>query len=89
MQQEQVPDELERSFHTFKVILGGGWGGCKRAAALRMQEAENSQKVLRLMLCLLLFSNKTSNSIKLVNLCSIFISTWLTAAGFIHLVGQR
>uniref|UniRef100_A0A8C9Z7F4 Calcium-activated potassium channel subunit alpha-1 n=1 Tax=Sander lucioperca TaxID=283035 RepID=A0A8C9Z7F4_SANLU len=27
-----------------------------------------------------------SNSIKLVNLCSIFISTWLTAAGFIHLV---
>uniref|UniRef100_A0A8C3IH13 Calcium-activated potassium channel subunit alpha-1 n=1 Tax=Chrysemys picta bellii TaxID=8478 RepID=A0A8C3IH13_CHRPI len=29
---------------------------------------------------------KTSNSIKLVNLCSIFISTWLTAAGFIHLV---
>lgn len=85
MQQEQVPDELERSFHTFKVILGGG----KRAAALRMQEAENSQKVLCLMLCLLLFSNKTSNSIKLVNLCSIFISTWLTAAGFIHLVGQR
>lgn len=30
-----------------------------------------------------------SNSIKLVNLCSIFISTWLTAAGFIHLVGGR
>ncbi|ELK09507.1 Calcium-activated potassium channel subunit alpha-1 [Pteropus alecto] len=29
---------------------------------------------------------KTSNSIKLVNLLSIFISTWLTAAGFIHLV---
>lgn len=27
-----------------------------------------------------------SNSIKLVNLLSIFISTWLTAAGFIHLV---
>ncbi|KAH0520011.1 Calcium-activated potassium channel subunit alpha-1 [Microtus ochrogaster] len=26
------------------------------------------------------------NSIKLVNLLSIFISTWLTAAGFIHLV---
>lgn len=88
MQQEQVPDESERSFHTFKVILGRG-GGCKRAAALRMQEAENSKKVLHLMLCLLLFLNKTSNSIKLVNLCSIFISTWLTAAGFIHLVGQR
>lgn len=30
-----------------------------------------------------------SNSIKLVNLCSIFISTWLTAAGFIHLVSYR
>ncbi len=30
-----------------------------------------------------------SNSIKLVNLCSIFISTWLTAAGFIHLVRGR
>ncbi|CAB1312851.1 unnamed protein product, partial [Coregonus sp. 'balchen'] len=30
-----------------------------------------------------------SNSIKLVNLCSIFISTWLTAAGFIHLVSGR
>ncbi|KAK3528741.1 hypothetical protein QTP70_011211 [Hemibagrus guttatus] len=29
---------------------------------------------------------ETRNSIKLVNLCSIFISTWLTAAGFIHLV---
>lgn len=29
-----------------------------------------------------------SNSIKLVNLCSIFISTWLTAAGFIHLVSM-
>nr|QBP05237.1 large-conductance calcium-activated potassium channel 1a [Petromyzon marinus] len=29
---------------------------------------------------------KTSNSIKLVNLLSIFISTWLTASGFIHLV---
>uniref|UniRef100_A0A672MCR7 Calcium-activated potassium channel subunit alpha-1 n=1 Tax=Sinocyclocheilus grahami TaxID=75366 RepID=A0A672MCR7_SINGR len=26
------------------------------------------------------------HSYKLVNLCSIFISTWLTAAGFIHLV---
>lgn len=30
-----------------------------------------------------------SNSIKLVNLCSIFISTWLTAAGFIHLVSHQ
>lgn len=30
-----------------------------------------------------------SNSIKLVNLCSIFISTWLTAAGFIHLVSEQ
>lgn len=30
-----------------------------------------------------------SNSIKLVNLCSIFISTWLTAAGFIHLVREK
>lgn len=29
-----------------------------------------------------------SNSIKLVNLLSIFISTWLTAAGFIHLVSS-
>ncbi|TWW78960.1 Calcium-activated potassium channel subunit alpha-1 BK channel BKCA alpha [Takifugu flavidus] len=32
------------------------------------------------------FLRALSNSIKLVNLCSIFISTWLTAAGFIHLV---
>lgn len=31
----------------------------------------------------------SSNSIKLVNLCSIFISTWLTAAGFIHLVSEN
>jgi len=30
---------------------------------------------------------KTSNSIKLVNLLSVFISIWLTGAGFIHLVG--
>uniref|UniRef100_A0A3Q2QK75 Calcium-activated potassium channel subunit alpha-1 n=1 Tax=Fundulus heteroclitus TaxID=8078 RepID=A0A3Q2QK75_FUNHE len=31
-------------------------------------------------------NSSLNNSIKLVNLCSIFISTWLTAAGFIHLV---
>ena len=29
---------------------------------------------------------KTSNSIKLVNLLTVFLSMWLTAAGFIHLV---
>uniref|UniRef100_A0A8C2VVF9 Calcium-activated potassium channel subunit alpha-1 n=1 Tax=Chinchilla lanigera TaxID=34839 RepID=A0A8C2VVF9_CHILA len=36
--------------------------------------------------CGLCLSLLRSNSIKLVNLLSIFISTWLTAAGFIHLV---
>lgn len=35
------------------------------------------------------FFTLCSNSIKLVNLCSIFISTWLTAAGFIHLVSGQ
>lgn len=31
---------------------------------------------------------KTSSSIRLAQLVSIFISVWLTAAGIIHLVGS-
>ncbi|TTZ04184.1 Calcium-activated potassium channel subunit alpha-1 [Bagarius yarrelli] len=42
--------------------------------------------VLSIAALVIYFIDSSNNSIKLVNLCSIFISTWLTAAGFIHLV---
>ncbi|KAK1791604.1 hypothetical protein P4O66_013596 [Electrophorus voltai] len=54
-----------------------GWG-LRFLRALRLIQFSEILQFLNIL--------KTSNSIKLVNLCSIFISTWLTAAGFIHLV---
>ncbi|XP_062330902.1 calcium-activated potassium channel subunit alpha-1a-like isoform X11 [Osmerus eperlanus] len=59
----------------FRVI---SYWGLRFLRALRLIQFSEILQFLNIL--------KTSNSIKLVNLCSIFISTWLTAAGFIHLV---
>ncbi|RMC11669.1 hypothetical protein DUI87_11791 [Hirundo rustica rustica] len=56
----------------------GSYWGLRFLRALRLIQFSEILQFLNIL--------KTSNSIKLVNLCSIFISTWLTAAGFIHLV---
>ncbi|KAE8280689.1 Calcium-activated potassium channel subunit alpha-1 [Larimichthys crocea] len=61
------------------VYLNRSWLGLRFLRALRLIQFSEILQFLNIL--------KTSNSIKLVNLCSIFISTWLTAAGFIHLVG--
>ncbi|XP_047233030.1 calcium-activated potassium channel subunit alpha-1 isoform X23 [Girardinichthys multiradiatus] len=60
------------------VYLNRSWLGLRFLRALRLMQFSEILQFLNIL--------KTSNSIKLVNLCSIFISTWLTAAGFIHLV---
>ncbi|KAJ8248579.1 hypothetical protein GJAV_G00243500 [Gymnothorax javanicus] len=60
------------------VYLHRSWLGLRFLRALRLIQFSEILQFLNIL--------KTSNSIKLVNLCSIFISTWLTAAGFIHLV---
>uniref|UniRef100_A0A7N8WTJ8 Calcium-activated potassium channel subunit alpha-1 n=1 Tax=Mastacembelus armatus TaxID=205130 RepID=A0A7N8WTJ8_9TELE len=60
------------------VYLNRSWIGLRFLRALRLIQFSEILQFLNIL--------KTSNSIKLVNLCSIFISTWLTAAGFIHLV---
>ncbi|XP_054605200.1 calcium-activated potassium channel subunit alpha-1 isoform X10 [Nothobranchius furzeri] len=60
------------------VYLSRSWLGLRFLRALRLIQFSEILQFLNIL--------KTSNSIKLVNLCSIFISTWLTAAGFIHLV---
>ncbi|XP_067996000.1 calcium-activated potassium channel subunit alpha-1 isoform X16 [Melanerpes formicivorus] len=60
------------------VYLNRSWLGLRFLRALRLIQFSEILQFLNIL--------KTSNSIKLVNLCSIFISTWLTAAGFIHLV---
>uniref|UniRef100_UPI00358DF9FE calcium-activated potassium channel subunit alpha-1-like isoform X3 n=1 Tax=Myxine glutinosa TaxID=7769 RepID=UPI00358DF9FE len=60
------------------VYLSRSWLGLRFLRALRLIQFSEILQFLSVL--------KTSNSIKLVNLLSIFISTWLTAAGFIHLV---
>uniref|UniRef100_A0A4W3IEJ9 BK channel n=1 Tax=Callorhinchus milii TaxID=7868 RepID=A0A4W3IEJ9_CALMI len=60
------------------VYLSRSWLGLRFLRALRLIQFSEILQFLNIL--------KTSNSIKLVNLISIFISTWLTAAGFIHLV---
>ncbi|XP_043911754.1 calcium-activated potassium channel subunit alpha-1 isoform X32 [Protopterus annectens] len=60
------------------VYLSRSWLGLRFLRALRLIQFSEILQFLNIL--------KTSNSIKLVNLLSIFISTWLTAAGFIHLV---
>ncbi|MGH0158463.1 UNVERIFIED_CONTAM: hypothetical protein FKN15_037666 [Acipenser sinensis] len=59
------------------VYLNRSWLGLRFLRALRLIQFSEILQFLNIL--------KTSNSIKLVNLLSIFISTWLTAAGFIHL----
>lgn len=72
-------------FRSFPYGGSGGLGvgvGTREALFLwKAAPGESSSVTWGFCLCLL-----HSNSIKLVNLLSIFISTWLTAAGFIHLV---
>ncbi|XP_038128585.1 calcium-activated potassium channel subunit alpha-1-like isoform X3 [Cyprinodon tularosa] len=76
-----VPDKEDQD--SFCFSLGGcfhmiSYWGLRFLRALRLIQFSEILQFLNIL--------KTSNSIKLVNLCSIFISTWLTAAGFIHLV---
>ncbi|KAM9716712.1 calcium-activated potassium channel subunit alpha-1a-like isoform 12-T12 [Menidia menidia] len=77
----QVVDKEDQD--SFCFSLGGcfhlvSYWGLRFLRALRLIQFSEILQFLNIL--------KTSNSIKLVNLCSIFISTWLTAAGFIHLV---
>ncbi|XP_076855991.1 calcium-activated potassium channel subunit alpha-1-like [Brachyhypopomus gauderio] len=60
------------------AYLNRSWLGLRFLKALRLIKMSEILQFLNII--------HTSNSIKLVNLCSIFISTWLTGAGFIHLV---
>ncbi|KAM8945905.1 calcium-activated potassium channel subunit alpha-1-like [Pelodytes ibericus] len=60
------------------LYLGGNWLGLRFLRALRLMELP---KIL-----LLLKVTKTSTAIKLSNLLCTFLSCWLTAAGFLHLM---
>uniref|UniRef100_A0A4W4HQM5 BK channel n=1 Tax=Electrophorus electricus TaxID=8005 RepID=A0A4W4HQM5_ELEEL len=60
------------------MYLNRSWLGMRFLRALRLIQISEILQFLNVV--------KTRDSIKLVNLCSIFISTWLTGAGFIHLV---
>uniref|UniRef100_A0A8C4VU52 Calcium-activated potassium channel subunit alpha-1 n=1 Tax=Gopherus evgoodei TaxID=1825980 RepID=A0A8C4VU52_9SAUR len=70
--------DSSQSLQVVSVYLNRSWLGLRFLRALRLIQFSEILQFLNIL--------KTSNSIKLVNLCSIFISTWLTAAGFIHLV---
>lgn len=60
------------------VYLNRTWLGLRFLRALRLLQFSEILQFVNVL--------KTSNSIKLVNVLSIFLSTWLTGAGFIHLV---
>ncbi|XP_078494254.1 calcium-activated potassium channel subunit alpha-1-like isoform X4 [Ciona intestinalis] len=60
------------------VYLNRTWLGLRFLRALRLLQFSEILQFVNIL--------KTSNSIKLVNLVSIFLSIWLTGAGFIHLV---
>uniref|UniRef100_A0A4W4HLS4 BK channel n=1 Tax=Electrophorus electricus TaxID=8005 RepID=A0A4W4HLS4_ELEEL len=60
------------------IYLNRSWLGLRFLRALRLIQMSDILQFLNIL--------HTGSSIKLVNLCSIFISTWLTGAGFIHLV---
>ncbi|XP_066305059.1 calcium-activated potassium channel subunit alpha-1-like isoform X3 [Branchiostoma lanceolatum] len=60
------------------VYLNRSYLGLRFLRALRLIQFSEILQFLNVL--------KTSNSIKLVTLLSTFFSTWLTAAGFIHLV---
>ncbi|XP_077437994.1 calcium-activated potassium channel subunit alpha-1a isoform X11 [Vanacampus margaritifer] len=75
----EVQERQTGAYQSFRccLCLLSNWG-LRFLRALRLIQFSEILQFLNIL--------KTSNSIKLVNLCSIFISTWLTAAGFIHLV---
>ncbi|XP_005398530.1 PREDICTED: potassium channel subfamily U member 1 [Chinchilla lanigera] len=58
--------------------LKSNWLGLRFLRALRLLELPQILQILQAI--------KTSNSVKFSKLLSIFLSTWFTAAGFIHLV---
>ncbi|KAL4664141.1 hypothetical protein H8957_013368 [Semnopithecus entellus] len=58
--------------------LKSNWLGLRFLRALRLLELPRILQILRAI--------KTSNSVKFSKLLSIVLSTWFTAAGFIHLV---
>ncbi|CAO2611737.1 Potassium channel subfamily U member 1 [Lemmus lemmus] len=58
--------------------LKSNWLGLRFLRALRLLELPKILQILKII--------KTSNSVKLSKLLSIVISTWFTAAGFLHLV---
>jgi potassium large conductance calcium-activated channel subfamily M alpha protein 1 len=60
------------------VYLNRTWLGLRFLRALRLLQFSEILQFVNIL--------KTSQSIKLVNLVSIFLSIWLTGAGFIHLV---
>ncbi|XP_042555562.1 potassium channel subfamily U member 1 [Dipodomys spectabilis] len=58
--------------------LKSNWLGLRFLRALRLLELPQILQILQVI--------KTSNSVKLSKLLAIILSTWFTAAGFIHLV---
>ncbi|XP_036105666.1 potassium channel subfamily U member 1 [Molossus molossus] len=58
--------------------LKSNWLGLRFLRALRLLELPQILQILR--------ATRTSNSVKISKLISIILSTWFTAAGFIHLV---
>lgn len=63
------------------IYLDRTWIGLRFLRALRLMTVPDILQYLNIL--------KTSSSIRLAQLVSIFISVWLTAAGIIHLVRQR
>ena len=67
------------SFLFFLIMLLSPVAGLRFLRALRLMTVPDILQYLNIL--------KTSTSIRLAQLISIFISVWLTAAGIIHLVG--
>ena len=63
------------------IYLDRTWIGLRFLRALRLMTVPDILQYLNIL--------KTSSSIRLAQLVSIFISVWLTAAGIIHLVRYR
>lgn len=62
------------------IYLNRTWIGLRFLRALRLMTVPDILQYLNIL--------KTSSSIRLAQLVSIFISVWLTAAGIIHLVSN-
>lgn len=62
----------------FSMSLNNTFSGLRFLRALRLMTVPDILQYLNIL--------KTSTSIRLAQLISIFISVWLTAAGIIHLV---